>query len=174
MQRYDFLLNFANISELFYSTSPFLFLTVDTLCILLFISFTPLYRFVYDCRSAVGLLSEFHYSFTTPSLNLRPADCFYNNVWKTMEKYSFIDSYPKNLFSLLHIFLCGLMPSIPSRPCTPPLLLGEAGEMNISTTISKNHSNIFLFIISFLYNSSLLIISIPTLANTEKDRLTVC
>ena len=133
LQRYDFLLNFANISELFYSTSPFLFLTVDTLCILLFISFTPLYRFVYDCRSAVGLLSEFHYSFTTPSLNLRPTDCFYNNVWKTMEKYSFIDSYPKNLFSLLHIFLCGLMPSIPSRPVwcgletVPPI--GEVGEM---------------------------------------------
>ena len=159
------------------------------MCILLFFSFTPLYRFVYDCRSAVGLLSEFHYSFatsslllryffTTPSLNLRPTDCFYNNVWKTMEKYSFIDSYPKNLFSLLHIFLCGLMPSIPSRPVwcgletAPPI--GEVGEMNISTNISKNHSNIFLFIISFLYNSSLLIISILTLANTEKDRLTVC
>ena len=91
-----------------------------------------------------------------------------------MEKYSFIDSYPKNLFSLLHIFLCGLMPSIPSCPRTPPLLLGEAGEMNISTNISKNHSNIFLFIISFLYNSSLVFISILTLANTEKDRLTVC
>ena len=35
-----------------------------------------------------------------------------------MEKYSFIDSYPKNLFSLLHIFLCGLMPNVPSRPRT--------------------------------------------------------
>ena len=33
-----------------------------------------------------------------------------------MEKYSFIDSYPKNLFSLLHIFLCGMMPNVPSRP----------------------------------------------------------
>ena len=50
-----------------------------------------------------------------------------------MEKYSFIDSYPKNLFSLLHIFLCGLMPNVPSRPVwcgletAPPI--GEVGEM---------------------------------------------
>ena len=85
-----------------------------------------------------------------------------------MQKYSFIDSYPKNLFSLLHSFLCDLMPSIPSHPRTPPLLLGEAGEMNISTNISKNHSNIFLFNILFSYNSSLVFISILTLANTGK------
>ena len=119
-----------------------MFLTVDTLCILLFISFTPLYRFVYDCRSAVGLLSEFHYSFTTPSLNLRPTDCFYNNVWKTMQKYSFIDSYPKNLFSLLYISLCGLMPNIPSCPVwcgletAPPV--GEAGEMKFGDELMGN------------------------------------
>ena len=56
-----------------------------------------------------------------------------------MEKYSFIDSYPKNLFSLLHIFLCGLMPSIPSCPVwcgletAPPV--GEAGELKLPSSL---------------------------------------
>ena len=59
-----------------------------------------------------------------------------------MEKYSFIDSYPKNLFSLLHIFLWGLMPSIPSRPVwcgletAPPI--GEVGEMKFGDELMGN------------------------------------
>ena len=70
-----------------------------------------------------------------------------------MEKYSFIDSYPKNLFSLLHIFLCGLMPSIPSRPCTPPLLLGEEGEMKLPSSlklIDETNKSFILCPLSFI------------------------
>lgn len=59
-----------------------------------------------------------------------------------MQKYSFIDSYPKNLFSLLHISLCGLMPIVPSPPVwcgletAPPV--GEAGEVKFGDELMGN------------------------------------